>query len=362
MEGFLDPRSDLVFRRIFGEHPDILRNFLNAMLPLEAPIESLEYLPADVMPVLPVFKRGIVDVRCQDVNGRQFIVEMQMQWTTAFLQRVVFNASQAYVKQLERGEAFELLQPVYALSLLDDVYIRDSAEYYHHYQIVNITHPQHRIDGLEFVFVELPKFKETNPVEARRVRWAWLKFLREAGDAGREGWPGVAEFERETAVNKELAEALQLARESKFTPRERDAYDRFWDAVRTERTLIEGKTAEALARGIAEGAARGMAEGLAKGIEQGLAKGIKEGLAKGIEEGKAKGIEEGIAKGIEEGKAKGIEEGKAKGIEEGKAKGIEEGIAKGIEEGRAEALARALERMVLAGIPEEQARKILAQG
>ena len=120
MEGFLDPRSDLVFRRIFGEHPEILCDFLNALLPLEAPTASLEYLPIDQMPLLPVFKRGVVDVRCKDVTGRQFIVEMQMQWTSAFLQRVLFNASQAYVKQLEKGETFELLQPVMALSLVDD--------------------------------------------------------------------------------------------------------------------------------------------------------------------------------------------------------------------------------------------------
>ena len=103
MTRLLDPRNDLVFRRIFGEHPEILRDFLNSLLPLPAPIVNLEYLSADQMPLLPVFKRGIVDVKCRDEAGRQFIVEMQMQWTNAFLQRVLFNASQAYVKQLEPG-------------------------------------------------------------------------------------------------------------------------------------------------------------------------------------------------------------------------------------------------------------------
>ena len=48
MAHFLDPRSDLVFKRIFGEHPEILRNFLNGMLPFADEsqfIASLEYLP-----------------------------------------------------------------------------------------------------------------------------------------------------------------------------------------------------------------------------------------------------------------------------------------------------------------------------
>jgi hypothetical protein len=49
MAHFLDPRSDLVFKRIFGEHPDILRDFLNGILPFadeSQHIASLEYLPS----------------------------------------------------------------------------------------------------------------------------------------------------------------------------------------------------------------------------------------------------------------------------------------------------------------------------
>ena len=41
-------------------------------------IESLEYLPAELVPAVPLFKHSIVDVRCLDNRGRQFIVEMQM--------------------------------------------------------------------------------------------------------------------------------------------------------------------------------------------------------------------------------------------------------------------------------------------
>jgi predicted transposase/invertase (TIGR01784 family) len=290
MAGFLDPRSDLVFRRIFGEHPDILLDFLNAMLPLEAPIVGLEYLPIDQMPVLPVYKRGIVDVRCVDEAGRQFIVEMQMQWTTAFLQRVLFNASQAYVKQLEQGEAFDLLQPVIALSLLDDRFIKDSDEFYHHYRIVNTGIPERRIEGLEFVFIELPKFRQSNPSEARRIRWAWLRFLRDAADAGKAGHPSIEAFERETALNAALNEALRISRESNFSPAERNAYDRFWDAVRSERTLIEGKTKEALEQGRAEGKAEGRAEGLAAGKADGLQLALEKMIAAGMTEAEARRI------------------------------------------------------------------------
>lgn len=30
MSRYLDPKADVVFKRIFGEHPHLLKNFLNA--------------------------------------------------------------------------------------------------------------------------------------------------------------------------------------------------------------------------------------------------------------------------------------------------------------------------------------------
>ena len=33
---YLDPKVDLTFKRVFGEHPDVVKSFLNAMLPFES--------------------------------------------------------------------------------------------------------------------------------------------------------------------------------------------------------------------------------------------------------------------------------------------------------------------------------------
>ncbi len=139
MTRFLDPRGDIVFKRIFGEHPEILREFLNGVLPVEDESEfivSLEYLPGEQVPDIPLIKNSIVDVRCKDASGRQFIVEMQMAWTNAFLLRVLFKASKAYLRQLENGERYEMLCPVYGLSILDDTYDPDPDAYYHDHRTV----------------------------------------------------------------------------------------------------------------------------------------------------------------------------------------------------------------------------------
>lgn len=34
MPRYLDPKADIVFKKIFGEHPELLKSFLNAVLPL----------------------------------------------------------------------------------------------------------------------------------------------------------------------------------------------------------------------------------------------------------------------------------------------------------------------------------------
>jgi len=293
MSRFLDPRSDIVFKRIFGEHPDILRDFLNGLLPFENErqfIVSLEYLPSEQVPDIPLIKNSVVDVRCMDAAGRQFIVEMQMAWTNAFLQRVLFNASKAYVRQLEKGEKYEMLCPVYGLSLLDDTYDPDPDCYYHDYRIVEAGKPERVLEGLRLVFVELPKYRETRPLEARKVRWAWLTFLREAGNAGRHDHPSVAEFREAVGINEPLLKAMAIAEECGFNPLQLERYDAFWDSVSRERTLMSGKFKEGRAEGLEEGRAVGLEEGRAAGLEEGRAAGILQAAAAM----KAAGVDAGI--------------------------------------------------------------------
>jgi predicted transposase/invertase (TIGR01784 family) len=254
---YLDPKNDIVFKKIFGEHPNILKSFLNGMLPLEEGgfIESLEYLPIEQVPEVPLLKNSSVDVKCTDQQGRIFIVEMQLCWTTAFMQRVLFNASKASVRQLPRGEDYSLLRPVMGLSIVDAVMDPHTPEYYHHYRLVNVADTGKVIEGLQLIFVELKKFHSGNEHQ-RKLREAWLQFLKETGES-----TGPLPF---TEVS-EISAALDLAQEAAYTTAELEAYDKYWDSVGRERTLIGGARAEGLAEGRAEGLAEGRAEGVAEG-------------------------------------------------------------------------------------------------
>jgi predicted transposase/invertase (TIGR01784 family) len=256
MARYLDPKNDLPFKRIFGEHIDLLKSFLNALMPLDKDqqIVSLEYLPAEQVPENPLKKDSIVDVRCKDNYGRQFIVEMQMQWNTAFTKRMLFNASKSYVRQMKKSEEYHLLQPVYALAILNEKFDEKTDEFYHHYRIVNDKNTDERIEGLEFVMVELPKF-EAETWTDRRMAVLWLRFLKEVGE-------DMRVVPAELKENEEISRALGMCEEGAFTEAELATYERYWDSISIQKTLIyEGKLT-----GRAEGKAEGLAEGRAESL------------------------------------------------------------------------------------------------
>jgi len=233
MAKYLDPKADLTFKKIFGEHPDLVMSLLNALLPLEAgkEITSIDYLPAEMTPDQPLRKNSIVDVRCKDATGRQFIVEMQMEWTTAFKQRVLFNASKAYVRQLGKTKKYHLLQPVYSLSLVDAVFEPDIPEFYHYYRMVHEEHTEKVIDGLNLVFVELPKFKPQT-ISEKRMQVLWLRFLTEIGE-------DTKDVPEELMENPDVKRAVEIVEESAYNDEELAAYDKFWDAIRVEQAFVD---------------------------------------------------------------------------------------------------------------------------
>ena len=66
---------------------------------------------------------------------------------------------------------------------------------------------------------------------------------------------------------------------SGFTDAELRAYDKFWDSVSVERTLLDDR----------------YQKGMEEGMEKGRAEGIEEGRAEGMEKGRTEGVEEGMS-------------------------------------------------------------------
>ena len=232
MAKYLDPKTDLTFKKVFGEHKNLVISLLNALLPLEdgKQVEAIEYLPPEMVPDNPEKKNSIVDVRCEETGGRKFIVEMQLNWTTAFKERVLFNAAKAYVRQIDRSDKFRLLQPVYSLNLVNKIFEFDTDNCYHHYSMVHNFDTKKKIDGLHLVFVELPKFKPQSFAQ-KKMAVLWLKFLTQIDEKTRTA-------PQELLDDPEVSKALEIVEESAYSDAEMAAYEGFWDAVRREATIF----------------------------------------------------------------------------------------------------------------------------
>jgi predicted transposase/invertase (TIGR01784 family) len=254
---YLDPKNDLTFKRVFGEHKHLCISLINSMLPLENPVVAIEYQTGELIPELTeVLRNTIVDIRCTDSANRQFLVEMQMYWNESFRSRVLLNASKAYVKQLDRTEKFRLLKPVYALTFVNDTFEKSPEmknEYFHHYKIVNINNTEKQIEGLEFFFVELPKFKPLDRVE-KKLHELWLRFLTEV-DENTEEIPG------EFLENEHIREAVGYVEKGAYTKAQLDAYDK----RKIDTMTVTGMLDDALEKGEAIGLEKGEAIGLEKG-------------------------------------------------------------------------------------------------
>ncbi|WP_235392000.1 Rpn family recombination-promoting nuclease/putative transposase, partial [Segatella hominis] len=230
---YLDPKADLTFKKIFGNHPKRLISLLNALLPLseEEQIHEIKYLPTELVPQLEGGKNTIVDVLCTDVSGRKFCVEMQMEWSEAFQQRVLFNASKLYVSQAKKGGKYSELQPVYSLNLINDIFAHDTPDFIHNYRIVHDKDSNKVIEGLHFTFIELPKFTP-HSIADKRMMVLWLRFLTEINS-------NTKEIPADLLNDPEIGKAVEELEISSFTDAELWAYDKFWDSVSVERTLID---------------------------------------------------------------------------------------------------------------------------
>lgn len=261
MAKYLDPKADLTFKRIFGEHKNLVISLLNSLLPLPKgmKIESVEYLSPENIPYNLKKKYSIVDVKCVDNFKRHFIVEMQTYFTPAFFNRTLFNTTSVYSQQLIKGDAFDELKPVYALSLVDDLAFPEFAdEYCQTYKIVNTAHSEDSYDDIVLFFVELPKFKPSDKVE-ERLKNLWLRFLTEIKD-------GDTNISPDLLQEADIAEAVDILEVAGYSQEEIEAYRQFWLNVSTERSALLDARKEGVEEGIEIGAKRKAVE-MARGMK-----------------------------------------------------------------------------------------------
>ncbi|MCQ2975673.1 MAG: Rpn family recombination-promoting nuclease/putative transposase [Bacteroidales bacterium] len=274
MSKYLDPKVDLTFKKVFGEHKNLVISLLNSLLPLPKNhiIQSIEYLSPEQIPENPGKKYSIVDVKCKDNFERYFIVEMQTYWNSAYFYRTLYNVTKLYSSQLETAEQFNQLHNVYALSLVDVNRIpdfQDFEEYIQTYYITNKQHPEDTKDAIVMSFVDLKKYKPVTHGE-KLLKDLWLQFFTQINEA-------TKVVDQDMIKNKEISQALSILQRSAYTDEELASYEKERLNQITERSALQVEREE--------------------GREEGRKEGIKKGMEKGREEEKIKNAKKMKSKG-----------------------------------------------------------------
>jgi predicted transposase/invertase (TIGR01784 family) len=267
---FADPKTDFVFKRIFGAEArkPLLIALLNHLLELagDRRILDLEHLSLEQHVAVPELKLSIVDVKCTDATGRRFVVEMQILKVEGFEKRVVYNASKAYVMQLRGADEYPALCDVMGVTICDFLLWPEQDEG-GRFKVPMLSRwrmqEQHSgevgLPQVQYAFLELPKYAAGADPETMVDKWAY--FFREAKNLNVVP-PALSE--------RPFRDAMEVARTATFKPEEWEAYER-------------AKMAEQDARGALTVAHQaGLAEGLAKGHKSGLAEGKTTGKAEAV--------------------------------------------------------------------------------
>jgi predicted transposase/invertase (TIGR01784 family) len=267
---FADPKTDFVFKRIFGTevHKRLLIELLNALLELddEHRIVDLKYLSPEQHVPIDELKLSLVDVKCLDQSGRHYVVEMQVLNVEGFEKRVVYNTSKAYVTQLRTGEDYPQLDDVVGVTICDFLLWPEPPQtggppvpMLSRWRMQEQHAGARALDHIQFVFLELPKYQAGDEPDGLIDRWAY--FFREAKNL--DVVPPVL-------ASPPFRDALEVARISYFSAAELEVYD-------------QAKIAEQDARGaLSLAELHGRAAGRIAGLEEGLARGHEEGLAEGL--------------------------------------------------------------------------------
>lgn len=271
---YLDPKVDLTFKKIFGNHPARLISLLNALLPLndEEQIQEIKYLPTELVPENNSYRYAIANILCTDTKGNKLCVVIRMEWSNFFEQRVQFLTSELYVDPVIKQVKYFAQYPTYSLNLINDTFKYDTPDFIHNYRIVHDKDSNKVIKGLHFTFIELPKFTP-HSIADKRMMVLWLRFLTEIN-------ANTKEIPADLLNDPEIGKAVEELEISGFTDAELRAYDKFWDSVSVERTLLDDR----YQKGKEEGMEEGRAEGRAEGMNQRSLEIAKKMLAKGMDE------------------------------------------------------------------------------
>lgn len=256
MQDLLDPRVDLIFKRIFGsEHSkDVLLAFLNSTF-REAGEPSLTeivllnpYTEADS----PDDKLSIMDIKAKTADDQLINIEMQLFNPYHMEKRTLFYWSEMYYHQIPKGSNYNTLKKCVTINILNYSCLKNDR--YHSVFHLREDHTGiSLLDDIEIHVIELAKLDEHSVSLEEGGLVNWLLFLK---GVDKSNWEVLAMNE---PMLKKAMDTLEFLSQDTVARME---YQARMKALSDEKTRIEGARAEGERKKAEEIAGKLLAMGL----------------------------------------------------------------------------------------------------
>ena len=169
------PKLDIVFKILFQKDMNILKAFVGDLLGIErGKIESIEVLNPEISPDDIDGKQSILDLKLC-VDGNIVNVEIQLNNTGYFKERVVFYWARIFSEQLKKGEKYRQLEKTVTINIVD-FKLFDCDSPYSSFYLYEKDRKELLTDKCSINFFELVKVD--NVIDKNDHKKLWLQFLK----------------------------------------------------------------------------------------------------------------------------------------------------------------------------------------
>lgn len=176
MSNKLNLKNDILFKAFFAKkgNEGYLKEFLESLLKIH--IEEIEIRSeVSLLKLYKEEKGGRLDIEAKLNNGIIVNIEMQVNNLKNIEKRTAYYASKVMAREVEIKEKYENIKPVIMVNILD-YELFGFKEYVSQTEIVLKEHKDYEvIKDLQWYFIELPKFRMSNPdMEDKLNQWLAL--------------------------------------------------------------------------------------------------------------------------------------------------------------------------------------------
>jgi len=239
---FLSPKSDIIFKLLFGDERSIelLTDFLKSVLRLPADdYDEVTIIDPQLLREYKGDKLGILDVKVRTKSRKLIDIEIQLLSTPALRERIVFSLAKMITAQIGAGEDYSKIKRAVTIFIADFVFVPENDSYHNRYTLFDRDTGSEFTDLIEANILELTKLP---PQDDGSELWNWLKFL---SARKKEDLDMIAE--KSPQVKKAVARLMDLSKDERTRLLYESRQMMEWDnRLREQSARAEGERANAL--------------------------------------------------------------------------------------------------------------------